>query len=92
LAGEELGRAGMQAIQAYIAGLLTPKRRAEMREQLLTMVEDEGLAGDWYPFLMAMLEDLDDDDPETALTFLTAAVIGEMEDAAEPEDGDQAQG
>ena len=92
LAGEDLGRAGIQAIQGYIAGLLTLERRAEMREQLLTMLEDEALAGDWSPFLMAMVEDLDDDDPETALAFLTAAIIGEIGDMAEEEDDGEAQG
>ncbi len=92
LAGEDLGRAGIQAILGYISGLLTLERRAEMREQLLTMLEDEALAGDWFPFLMAMVEDLDDDDPDTALGFLTGAILGEISEMAEEEDGGEAQG
>jgi len=85
-AGEDLGRANIEALQVYIAGLLTPERRAEVREQLLTMLEDEALAGEWHSFLMAMLYDLDDEDPQPALVVLTAAMFGEMADMEEMQD------
>ena len=75
-------RANVRAVQAYINGLLTSERRAEMREQLLTMLEDDELAGEWHSFLLMILYDLDDDDPQTAMVFLTAAFIGEMADMA----------
>jgi len=83
LADADAGRVNIQALQGHITGLLTPVRRAEMREQLLTMLEDEALVGEWESFLVAMLYDLNDEDPETALVFLTAALIGEMADMEE---------
>jgi hypothetical protein len=94
LADADAGRANIQALQGHIAGLLTPVRRAEMREQLLTMLEDEALVGEWEPFLVAMLYDLNDEDPDTALVFLTAAMIGEMADMEEMQSftEDEAQG
>jgi len=57
-----------------------------VREQLLAMLEDEALAGEWHSFLMAMLYDLDDEDPQPALVVLTAAMFGEMADMEEMQD------
>jgi hypothetical protein len=80
---EEMGRASIQALRGYLAGLLTLERRAEMRDQLLTMLEDEDMAGEWGGFFTAMLYDLDNEDPDAALVVLTAAMLGEMGDLAE---------
>jgi hypothetical protein len=91
LADEELGRAGIQTLRRYLAGLLTLERRAEMREQLLTVLEDEALVGEWQAFLTSMLYDLDDQDPEAALVVLTAVMFGEMGDMAEEEDEGEAE-
>ena len=76
-------RANIERVQQYVAGWLTPERRVEVRAELLTMLEDEELAGEWHSFLMAMLSDVDDEDPDTAVAFLTAAFIGELIDLAE---------
>jgi len=76
-------RANIQKVQEYVAGWLTPEHRDEVREELLTMLADEELTGESHPFLMALLSDLDDEDPDTAIPFLTAAFIGELTDLAE---------
>jgi hypothetical protein len=83
LGDEEMGHAGIQALHGYLAGLLTLERRAEMREQVLTLLEDEELAGEYEQFLTTMLFDLQDENPEAAFVFLTAAMFGEMGDMAD---------
>lgn len=82
-AQESQARANIETVKQYVADWLTPERRDEVREQLLTMLEDKELAGEWNSFLMAMLNDVDDEDPDTAVGFLTAAFIGELSDLAE---------
>lgn len=76
-------RANIQKVQQYVVGWLTPEHRNQVRERLLTMLADEELTGESNPFLMAMLSDLDDEDPDTAVAFLTAAFIGELTGLAE---------
>ena len=57
-----------------------------MREQLLTMLEDEALAGEWHSFLTLLLYELDDDSA-TPPVFLSAAMIGELADMSAEDDG-----
>jgi hypothetical protein len=89
LSEEEMGRAGIQVLRTYLAGLLTLERRAEMREQLLALLEDEELAGEHAQLLTTMLYDLEDTDADDVIVALTAAMFGELEDMAEDVLGDQ---
>lgn len=89
---EEWGQAGVQALRSYVSGLLTPERRAEMREHLLTLLEDEDLAGEYAPLLTATLYELEEENSDAALAVLTAAMLSELEDMAEYVLGEEDEG
>ncbi len=80
-------QAAFEELERHVITLLSAERLDEVREDLLSMVEDPELAGESGPFLLMLLDGLEQDiSPEFAAQFLTPALLGEMLDLAEEQD------